>query len=155
MRWPIASSASRWPSTSSRPTALDSGRTCGPVGSSRTVEIGGGSFALDRSEAMSVATGARVGTVHRPDLAGALVVKSVAAQKDRKRGPERHLADLAFLYSLVVDPAELNETLSAANRRRLRAVTALADDRHEAWRQLADEVVIADAHAAFRVIGAP
>ncbi len=44
----------------------------------------------------------------RPDLLGALVVKSCAAAGDHVRGPQRHLEDLARLYRLVTDPAAVD-----------------------------------------------
>ena len=42
---------------------------------------------------VEVSTGGRIGKVPRPDLAGALVMKALAAQADRTRGPARHLSD--------------------------------------------------------------
>jgi hypothetical protein len=69
-----------------------------------------------------------------PDLAGALVIKAAAASSDHGLGPERHLSDLAVLFSLVADPFRLREELGPRNIRRIAAVQALDDD--EAWRLL-------------------
>ena len=79
-------------------------------GRAATVEIGGGSYALARSERLAVSFAGRAGTVHRPDLAGALLIKAVAAHQDRK--PERHLSDLTFLSGLIVDPIALRDARS-------------------------------------------
>jgi hypothetical protein len=71
-----------------------------------------------------------------PDLAGALVIKAAAAGSDHGLGPERHLSDLAVLFSLVTDPFRLREELGPRNARRIAAVRALDNDEHEAWRLL-------------------
>lgn len=124
------------------------------VGTATTVEIGGGTYALARSGPVDVSAGDRTGHVQRPDVAGAILIKAVAATYDTRRGPERHLRDLAFLLSLVADPIGLRDDLGSANRARVRAVKALHDPDHPAWGLLGDERVSADAHAAFRLITA-
>lgn len=124
------------------------------VGGATTVEIGGGTYALARSGPVDVSAGDRSGRVQRPDLAGAILIKAVAATRDTRRGPERHLRDLAFLVSLVADPIAMNEELGGANRARVRAVKTLQDPQHPAWRLLGDDRRAADAHAAFRLITA-
>ena len=65
--------------------------------------------------------GARV-VLGVPDELGALVVKGAAYLVDhRDRG--RHLDDAAVLLACVADPSELAyETMSANDRRRLRAI---------------------------------
>src|SRR5436853_345523 len=85
-----------------------------------------------------------------PDTLGALVVKSRAARVDHRRGPDRHLRDLAFLYSLVSDPIAVRNGLGPTNCGRLRAVTALDDEGHDAWLYLGREA--ADALAARSII---
>ncbi|MDP9255481.1 MAG: hypothetical protein M3Q31_02840 [Actinomycetota bacterium] len=67
-----------------------------------------------------------------PDLAGALVIKAAAAGSDHGLGPERHLSDLAVLFSLVTDPFRLRGELRPRNARRIAAARALVDE-HEAW----------------------
>lgn len=100
----------------------------------RTTSIAGGSFALSRSQLVEVGSSGRSARVPRPDLVGAVLIKAVAAIKDRH--PERHLRDLTFLLSLVSDPLQLKAGLGAKNARRLARVTALADAGDEAWRLL-------------------
>ncbi|MGD9695035.1 MAG: hypothetical protein AB7V42_05180 [Thermoleophilia bacterium] len=116
-----------------------------------TVPVGGGTYALIRTQLVDVSAAGRAGRVPRPDLAGALVLKAAAARSDRKRGPERHLSDLAFLLSLVPDPFALRDELGAKNCGRIRAVTALTDDDHPAWRGL-DTAVRSSAKAAFTLV---
>ncbi|HOQ22348.1 MAG TPA: hypothetical protein PLN62_07970 [Microbacterium sp.] len=80
--------------------------------------------------------GARV-VLGVPDELGALVVKGAAYLVDhRDRG--RHLDDAAVLLACVADPSELAyETMSANDRRRLRAILEqLGDDRHSSWANL-------------------
>jgi hypothetical protein len=120
-------------------------------GGAETVPVGGGTYALSRSQLVDISAGGRAGRVPRPDLAGALVLKAAAARSDRKRGPKRHLGDLAFLLSLVPDPFALRDALGAKNCGRIRAVTALDDDGHPAWRGL-DTAVRSNAKAAFTIV---
>jgi hypothetical protein len=125
------------------------------VGRATTVEVSGGTYALSRSRPVDVQAAGRVGVAHVPDLCGALVVKSAAVTRDRRRGPERHLVDLAFLYSLIVDPLTIREELGSKNRARLRAVEQLSDVQAEPWRLLDDEETIRTAHAAFALVTLP
>lgn len=118
--------------------------------STQTTPISGGTFALERSIDVPVVVDGRTGTVPRPDLAGALVVKARAAVNDRRRGPDRHYRDIAFLCSLISDPLGLRSTLTERNSARLAEVEPLLDPRHEAWTALEDGG--RDAYAAFRLV---
>ena len=75
------------------------------------------------------------------------MIKAAAVGGDPR--PQRHLHDLAFLCSLVADPLTLRADLTTKDRTRLRAVTALADPGHQAWRQL-DEAE--PAYAVYRLL---
>lgn len=122
------------------------------VGSAATVAVSGGTYALSRSEPVDVQVDGRRGVAHRPDLCGALVVKSAAAKHDTRRGPERHLYDLALLYSLVADPITASQELGSKNRARLRSVTELADPGAEYWTSIGDREHARDAHAAYTLL---
>lgn len=124
----------------------------GTVPPGRTVQIAGGTFALGRSAPVAVEFAGRAIAVPRPDLLGALVVKSCAARHDSR--PERHLRDLAFLYSLVSDPLGLRDELSARNRARLAAVVELSEPASEFWDTAGDLSARRAGHAAFRLMGA-
>lgn len=125
------------------------------VGAARTVEVGGGSFALTRSGPVSVSAAGRSGEVPRPDLAGAILIKAVAATRETRRGPERHLKDLAFLLSLVEDPIAMRDDLGASNCARIRRVTGIHDRGSQAWALLGDDAAAADGHATLRIIAQP
>lgn len=121
--------------------------------STRAVAVSGGTYALQRSGDVAVSVDGRSGAVARPDLAGALVIKARAACVDRRRGPARHLGDLAFLCSLVADPLGLQQELGERNCARIAEVEPLHDGAHQAWLALPDEG--RDAHAAFRLLSRP
>lgn len=108
----------------------------GTSSSTLTPSVSGGTFALRRSRDLDVSVDGRIGHIPCPDVIGALIVKSRAALVDHQRGPDRHLRDLAFLYSLVSDPIAIRERLDRTNRTRLGAVAALDNERHFAWLDL-------------------
>jgi hypothetical protein len=103
----------------------------------RTLQVPGGTQALERTELVPVETTTRRGHVPRPSLLGAIVSKAVAVRVDDV--PEAQRQDLAFLLSLVADPFELRAHIGRTDRRRLRARAELLNDEHPAWRQLAPE----------------
>jgi hypothetical protein len=116
-----------------------------------TIAATGGTYALSESSPVEISYEDRTGQVPLPSIAGALVVKAGAARTDHgPKGPDRHLRDLAFLASLVEDAIDLRDHLGARNRGRLRAVTPLADEGHEAWVLLGDERD--DAYAAWTLL---
>jgi hypothetical protein len=112
--------------------------------------VSGGTYALQRSTDIEVVFDGRTGLVARPDLAGAILIKARAAVIDRRRGPDRHQRDLAFLCSLVAEPLRLRDELGTKNCGRVAGVTALRDPAHEAWLSLPGRG--GDAFAAFRLI---
>jgi hypothetical protein len=109
----------------------------------RAVAIPGASRALARTSRQPVVLGSRHGTVPRPDLLGALVIKSLAAVRDRgtsidpTRRPERHLQDLALLYAVVPDPGNMRRDVTAKDRRQLAAAP------EPAWHALGDPDLVA------------
>jgi hypothetical protein len=118
------------------------------VGGAVTIEVLGGTQALQRTQVVPVGLPGRVGWIPRPDLLGALVVKAAAVSAERRDG-NRHLTDLAFLCSLVDDPFELRDAMTRKDRQRLRVARALADRDHPAYGlvQRADA-----AHAAYQLL---
>lgn len=97
----------------------------------RTLMVPGGSQALKRTERVVVRHEGRTGAVPRPSLLAAIVSKAAAVTLPGN--PERHYRDLALLLSIVPDPFEMREQLSAKDRQRLRAATKLTADDHVAW----------------------
>ncbi len=91
----------------------------------RTVQMAGGSRALNRTTVREVLLGERVGQLPVPDLLGALVIKSRAAAADRTatadpaHRPERHPEDLAVLYACATDLRTLAADTTSRDRRNL------------------------------------
>jgi hypothetical protein len=119
------------------------------VGSATTVEVRGGTQALHRTERVPVQHKKRTALVPRPNLLGAIVIKSAAVSSDHY--PQRHLRDLAFLCGLAADPFELKSNLTPSDRRCLRASSVLDNQNHQAWRQLDDPDA---AYATYRLLQA-
>ncbi len=117
------------------------------IGSATTIEVRGGTQALQRTERVPVVHRGRRALVPRPSLLGAIVIKAAAVRNDDK--PQRHLRDLAFLCSILADVIEARADLTASDRRRLRAVSVLDNVGHEAWRLLDDPET---AYGAFKLL---
>lgn len=102
--------------------------TTSPPG--RTIEVPAGTQALNRTEHVRVVHEGRSGTIPRPKMLAALVAKAAATALP---GPERHYRDLALLCTLVEDPFEMAEQMTAKDRQRLRLADALLGPSHPAW----------------------
>lgn len=85
-----------------------------------------------------------MGSIPRPSILGALVIKSCAAVGDagnREKSPDRHRQDLAHLYARVPDPRAAAAGATAKDRKRLRRAEPL-------WDVLAEPELNAQARAA-------
>ncbi len=100
----------------------------------RSVEVPGGSQALRRSVRVTVRTDAQAGTIPRPSLLGAILVKARAIAVDDL--PDAQREDLAFLLSLIDDPFAMAEELSRNERQWLRRQNNLLDPEARAWRSI-------------------
>lgn len=100
----------------------------------RTLQVSGGTQALDRAELLPVTVGDRQGFVPRPSLLGAIVGKAVAVDVDDV--PDAQRLDLALLLSLVEDPIALGAQLTKKDRQRLRTRQEMADVDQQAWASL-------------------
>lgn len=100
----------------------------------RTLQVPGGTQALERTELLPVAVGDRSGFVPRPSLLGAIVAKAVAVDVDDV--PEAQRLDLAILLSVVDDPLEMRARLTQKDRQRLRARAEMAEADERAWGSL-------------------
>lgn len=103
----------------------------------RTVEVPGGTQALDRTELVTIVHEGRQGSLPRPTLLAAIVAKAAATGLSN---PERHYRDLALLLCLVQDPFALTEQLKSKDRQRLRRARQLLDNAHPAWALAPSEV---------------
>lgn len=116
----------------------------------RTIEVPGGTRALQRSERVSVQVAGRTGLMPRPDLLGAILVKLAAT--DLPGDPARHYQDLAFLLAILPEPRRARSELTSKERAKLRACELQRRD-HRTWRLLQDSDVNRG-HAALRLLSA-
>ena len=93
----------------------------------RTVEVPGGRHALGRSAYLDVELHGRRGRIPRPDLLGAILVKGRAVGVDD--APDDQLTDLDLLLRLVPDPRALLETATQGERKALKLINRLLQDR--------------------------
>ena len=100
----------------------------------RTLQVPGGTQALERTELLPVTTSSRSGHVPRPSLLGAIVGKALAVRVDDV--PDAQRLDLVFLLSVVEDPFAMADELTKTDRRRLRARKELIDGDHPVWNAL-------------------
>jgi hypothetical protein len=121
--------------------------TTSPPG--RTLEVPGGTQALNRVERVRVTAADRTGEIPRPNLLAAILGKEAAAHLPGD--PDRHQQDLAFLLSMLPDPIGVRNELSTAERRKLRECV-LADRGHHVWNALPATQANAG-HAALRLLG--
>src|ERR1700730_13753803 len=80
-----------------------------------TVEVPGGSQALQRTELVEVDVGGRRGALPRPNLLGAILIKTRAIAVDDAK--DSQCVNVAFLLTLVVDPHVLAATITSAEKR--------------------------------------
>ncbi|MBI4318199.1 MAG: hypothetical protein HY675_06895 [Chloroflexi bacterium] len=101
-----------------------------------TVQVPGGSQALSRTEAIEIILHESTGSILRPSLLGAIILKAHAVDIDDV--PESQLEDLAFLLSLVENARSLAGQMGKRDRRQLRRRVALLDPGHDAWIGITD-----------------
>lgn len=115
----------------------------------RTLQVPGGTQALERTELVPVEFGDRRGLVPRPSLLGAIVGKAVAVGVDDV--PDAQRLDLALLLTLVEDPIAMAEQLTRKDRQRLRSRSEMADPDERSWSGLSRDA--ADrGRAAYRLL---
>lgn len=113
----------------------------------RTVRVPGGTQALKRTEWGEVAVGTTTGTIPRPNLPGAILVKARAVSVDDV--PDQQRRDLAFLLSLVEDPRALAIQLTKSERGWLRKHRDLVESTAPAWHGIENA---ADGQLALRIL---
>ncbi len=103
----------------------------------RTLQVPGGTQALDRTELVPVKSSTRSGFVPRPSLLGAVVAKALAVGVDD--APDAQRLDFVFLLSLIDEPFPLAAQLTAKDRRRIRQRKELFDGEHRVWNELGSD----------------
>jgi hypothetical protein len=102
----------------------------------RTVQVPGGTQALNRTQRVRVQVGDRAGAVPRPTLLGAVVTKAAAC--GLPADVSRHLRDLALLCALIEDPFAVRDELTPGDRKCLRYAAVLGNRDHRAWLLIPD-----------------
>ncbi len=102
-----------------------------------TVEVPGGTQALRRTELVAVRVGRRRGHIPRPNLLGAILVKTRAVGVDD--APDDQRADLALLLSLVEEPDALAAELVGRERSWLRRRTEMDVAASPWWQSLSQD----------------
>lgn len=97
-----------------------------------TVEVPGGSQALQRTELVEVAVAGGRGLLPRPNLLGAILVKTRAISVDDAKDSQR--LDTAVLLTLVADPEAMATTITTPEKAWLRAHPELNDPDGAWWR---------------------
>ena len=104
---------------------------------SRTLQVPGGTQALERTELLPVRFADQQGLIPRPSLLGAIVCKAAAVFVDDT--PDAQRRDIALLLSLIDDPEDLATRLTRRDRQRLRHIAELATIAHPVWAELSEE----------------
>lgn len=115
----------------------------------RTIQVPGGTQALDRTELVPVTSASRSGHIPRPSLLGAVVAKALAVAVDDAPAAQR--LDFVFLLSLISDPFALAAQLTPKDQRRIRARKELLVGEHRVWNEL-DPAARDRARAALRIL---
>ena len=96
-----------------------------------TLQVPGGTQALERTERVVVVHEGRRAKVPRPTLLAAIVGKAAAC--GLPGDPARHFRDLALLCALAADPFAERDGLTPKDHQRLKLGGPLADAQHPAW----------------------
>ena len=99
-----------------------------------TVEVPGGTQALRRTAEVPVALGRKRGLIRRPDLLGAILLKTRAIEVDDAKENQR--GDVALLLSLVREPETLDAAIAPSERRWLRRHPELDEPNAPCWQTL-------------------
>jgi len=78
------------------------------VTGARTLQVPGGTQAIDRAQSIEVDVAGRVGRIIRPSLLGALVGKAAALEIPVDPNADRHSSDFITLASFIDNPAGMN-----------------------------------------------
>ncbi len=100
----------------------------------RTVQVPGGTQAIQRAQAVEVEVAGRVGRIIRPSLLGALVGKAASLEIAVDPARDRHSSDFATLASLIDNPVAMSHLVKPKDRRRAAAMIGHLPATDPAWR---------------------
>jgi hypothetical protein len=101
------------------------------IPTARTIPVPGSTQALQRTELVEIEIGGTAGSVPRPSLLAAIIVKCRAIDVDD--APNSQRVDFIFLMTLVRSPRRVAESLTTNDRAHLRAKADLFDHDHGIW----------------------
>jgi hypothetical protein len=103
------------------------------VTGARTLQVPGGTQAIDRAQSVEVDIAGRVGRIIRPSLLGALVGKAAALEIPVDPNVDRHSSDFITLASLIDNPAGMNALVTRRDRTRAAAMLSRLPESDPAW----------------------
>ena len=113
-----------------------------------TIQIPGGSQALNRVEAVEIVVEGRRARVFRPTLLGAILLKARSLEVHDRTQDQRE--DLVTLLSLMTDPRTAGESMKTSERRWLRSIQETLDLEDRRLEALFDPARLRVARAAYR-----
>jgi predicted nucleotidyltransferase len=99
-----------------------------------TLQVPGGTQALQRAELVEVSFSGRSGWIRRPSLLGAIVGKACAVDVDDAK--QNQELDLAMLLTFVADPFAMRQELTAKDRQRIGPRRTMLDPDHRVWQSM-------------------
>lgn len=114
------------------PDGLNTVRSRLTVGKLHTVQVPGGTQALNRTEVQEVRVGRRHGRIPIPNFLGAILLKTRAIAVDD--APENQRIDLALLLSLVEDVEQVRKELRSTEKSWLRRRKEMGRTGTACWR---------------------
>jgi hypothetical protein len=116
-------------------------------GQLQTIQIPGGSQALNRLEDVEIVVDGRTTRLSRPTLLGAILLKARSLEVHDRTEDQRE--DLVTLLSLMDDPRTAGESLKPTERRWLRTIEARLDIEDRRLEALFDGARLRTARAAY------
>ena len=120
------------------------------TGGMQTIQIPGGSQALQRVEAVEIVVDDTRARLLRPTLLGAILLKARSLEVHTRTQDQRE--DLITLLSLLTDPRTATESMKPTERRWLRSVESALDIEDRQLESRFDPAQLRIARAAYRVL---
>jgi hypothetical protein len=114
----------------------------------QTIQIPGGSQALNRVEAVEIVIDGRRARLLRPTLLGAILLKARSLEVHARTQDQRE--DLVTLLSLMTDPRTATESMKKTERRWLRSIESALDIEDRRLEALFDPARLRVARASYR-----
>jgi hypothetical protein len=116
----------------------------------QTIQIPGGSQALNRIEAVEIIVDDRRARLFRPTLLGAILLKARSLEVHDRTQDQRE--DLVTLLGLMTDPRTASESMKASERRWLRSIESALDIEDRRLEAIFDPAQLRIARASYRLL---